>query len=185
MSEPASTAHEPLAEVTNHEQLVDAFRIIKERRGLSNAFCDEIGGLTIDHTNKLLGPRRVKKIGEVTFDTFCELFAVKFVMVVNPEAVKRMESRWERRNTASIRVVLNKLSSALFERAKPHVIRDFARAGGIKSASGRNERTTPAQRSRIARKAANAMWKKRKLAKAELPPPRDTRRRQPSRVRAS
>jgi hypothetical protein len=72
---------ESIAIVTGHESMVEAFRVAKEMRNLSNDFCDDVGGLTKGHTDKILGPTRVKNISPMTIDLFCTMFAVKFVMV--------------------------------------------------------------------------------------------------------
>lgn len=146
---------EPLAVVTGHESMVEAFRVAKERLGLSNDFCDDIGGLTKGHTDKILGPTRVKNLGPMTMDLFCELFAVQFIMVSNVEAAKRMEPRWEGRENSHVRVEPVRVSKSLVRRAKPIVFRDMGQIGGLVTAHMR----TPAQRSEAARKAAKSRWK--------------------------
>jgi hypothetical protein len=88
-------AHEVIAVVRTHDDLAEAFRKIKDVLGLSDAFCDEIGGLTVGHTNKCLGPTGYKNIGATPFGIFCEMFGVEFRMVINLEAVRRMEARWK------------------------------------------------------------------------------------------
>lgn len=128
-------AGETIAIVRQHDDIADAFRTIKDLLGLSDAFCDQIGGIAVGHTNKCLGPTGTKKIGPVPFNVFCELFAVEFHMVINLDAVKRMADRWERRNEERVRIENRKPSKVLIERAKPHVLQQMGRKGGLKSAS--------------------------------------------------
>jgi hypothetical protein len=179
---PADASNVPLAgdilaTVRNHEDLAEAFRKIKDMLGLSDAFCDEIGGLTVGHTNKCLGPTGYKNIGATPFGIFCEMFGVEFRMVINLDAVRRMEARWERRNAERIRIENRRPSKELIERSKPHVLREIGRLGGIKAASqpsarlrnqkagrARMRKTTKAERSAMASKG----WQTKKKAKAEV-----------------
>lgn len=162
MSEPqvlrVPRAGETIAIVRQHADIADAFRTIKDLLGLSDAFCDQIGGIAVGHTNKCLGPTGTKKIGPVPFNVFCELFAVEFHMVINLEAMKRMADRWERRNEERVRIENRKPSKVLIERAKPHVLQAAARHAN----AARNEKLSREHRSKIARKAARARWRKKR-----------------------
>lgn len=173
---------ETVAVIRTSDDMVEAMRTIKARLSLSNAFCDAIGGLTTGHTDKVLGPTRSKNLSPMLFDMFCELFAVEFHMVLNMDAVKRMEARWEGRETRNVRLDANRVSKALLDRAKPHIMRASGALGAAarnavltaeqrssiarKAArkSGRLNGLTPEQRSTIARKASNARWSKQRSA---------------------
>lgn len=144
------------APIRSYGDLIEAFRARKAEIGLSNTDCDTLGGLTTGHTDKLLGPTRSKNLGPLTFDILCELFAVQFVMAPNPEALERMEARWERRNERAVRVDAQRLSIELKSRALPYIMRDL----GLKSAEARKQKIKPATRRRIARQAARARWRK-------------------------
>jgi hypothetical protein len=160
----APIADQILATVRNHEDLAEAFRKIKDMLGLSDAFCDEIGGLTVGHTNKCLGPTGYKNIGATPFGIFCEMFGVEFRMVINLDAVRRMEARWERRNAERIRIENRRPSKELIERSKPHVLKAAARHAN----AARNAMLTSEHRTSIARKAAKARWRKKRTPKAKL-----------------
>lgn len=156
---------EPLAIVINHETMVEAFRVAKERLGLSNEFCDDIGGLTRGHTDKILGPTRIKNLGPMTMDVFCEMFAVKFIMVSNIEAAKRMEPRWEGRESSHVRTESVRVSKAIIERAKSHVLKACGSAGGKATQAMRSA----SHRSEAGRRAAKIRWRKhRKQAREAL-----------------
>jgi len=83
--------------VRTMQDVVDVFRIMKEYWSLTNDFCDEVGGLTRGHTDKVLGPSEDKRLGYDTFALFMELSAIEFVPRLNPDALKRMEAVWEKR----------------------------------------------------------------------------------------
>jgi len=157
-------AGQTIAVIRSHAELADAFRAIKDMLQLSDAFCDEIGGLSVGHTSKCLGPTRIKNIGPVPFDTFCELFAVEFRMVINYAAVQRMQERWERRNPERIKIENRKPSKELVARAKPLVLRDFSRMGN----AARTLLLPREQRVKIAKKAARARARLPKSKRSEI-----------------
>lgn len=146
----------PLATIRSYDDLVAAFRARKAEIGLSNNDCDTLGGLTTGHTDKLLGPTRSKKLGPFTFDVFSEMFAVEFIMVPNPDAVRRMEARWERRVEQAVRLNANRVSMQLKKRALPEIMRDLSK----KAVEAQKRKIKPSTRRRIARMAAKARWQK-------------------------
>src|ERR1700761_5838535 len=88
---------ETIATVTSYPELVEAFRSIRNRLGLSNEWCDETCEFTRGYTDKVLGPTQNKNISPLTFSMFCQIFAVKFHMEVDLDAVRKMEAVWEGR----------------------------------------------------------------------------------------
>lgn len=129
--------HPIIATIRSQEDLIEALRAAKGQRGLSNDFCDERGGLTRGHTDKVLGPARAKSLTGMTFDLFLEMFAVQLLLVPNAEAEQRMAAKWEGRDTSNVRTGEHRVSKAVLERAKPHVLKDFAKAGGKASGAQR------------------------------------------------
>src|SRR6266480_2998336 len=83
---------EVIAVVRRHQDIADVFRLMRERLGLTLEFCDDVGGLTKGHTDKILGPSESKGWGATTFDLFCEMFAIEFRVHVDLEAAKRMQA---------------------------------------------------------------------------------------------
>lgn len=148
----------PIATIRTQDDLIEALRAAKALRGLSNEFCDERGGLTKGHVDKVLGPSRTKSLSPALFNTFAELFAVQFIMVPNPEAEARQKPKWEGRDTSNVRVDGSRVSKSLLERAKPHVLRDHLK----KANAARNAKLSCEQRSEIARKAGRARQRKRR-----------------------
>lgn len=152
-----------IATIRSHDDLIEALRAAKTQRGLSNDFCDERGGLTRGHTDKVLGPARAKSLTSMTFDLFLEMFAVQLLLVPNSEAEQRMAARWEGRDVSNVRTGEHRVSKAVLERAKPHVLKESGRMG----AAIRNSMLSPEHRSAIASKAARARWKGSSLKKTK------------------
>jgi hypothetical protein len=152
-------AHAPdLPVVRTMQDAVDLFRVLKRHWRLTNDFCDHAGGLVEGHTDKVLGPSEIKRLGYDTFALFCEMFAVELHPRINMDAVKRMEAVWEGRKRAVELSDNSRISAKLIERAKPHVIRLMGRAGAAKKMT----MLTAEHRSKIARKAAKSRWRKRR-----------------------
>jgi hypothetical protein len=150
---------EVIAIVRRHQDFTDVFRVMKERLGLTNEFCDDVGGLTKGHTDKVLGPSESKAWGPVVFDLFCQMFAIEFHVRVDMDAVKRMEAVWEGRERPLYpNARIARISKKLIERAKPHVLKDFSSLGN----AARNAMLPGEHRSKIARKAAKARWRKKR-----------------------
>jgi hypothetical protein len=143
--------------VRRHQDIADVFRLMKERLELTNEFIDDVGGLTKGHADKLLGPSEAKNWGPTTFDLFCEMFAIEFRVHVDIEAAKRMQAVWEGRERPLFpHARVTRISKKLIERAKPHVLQDFSKLGN----AARNAMLPGEHRSKIARKAARARWRK-------------------------
>jgi hypothetical protein len=147
-----------LATVRGYDDLVEAFRTIKDLLGLSNRTCDELAGLVDGHTDKLLGPSGSKNLSRMTVSRFCTIFAVKLEMKIDMEQVSKMEGRWEARHASNVRAEPNRVSKKILERAKPHIIKDMAKLGGKASGAKR----TGSQGTEIMRKVAKARWRKQR-----------------------
>ncbi len=108
---------DPIATIRTQDDLIEPLRAAKAMRGLSNDFCDERGGLTRGHTDKVLGPTRAKSLSPMTFDMFMELLAVQLVLLPNPDAEARQKAKWEGRDVSNVRTGEHKVSRVLLERA--------------------------------------------------------------------
>lgn len=156
-------AGETIAVITSYPELVEAFRAIKARLQLSNKWCDETCDFADGVTDKLLGPSSTKSIGPLAFSMFCQMFAVKFRMEIDLEAVRKMEAYWESREAGKVSVQKTRIGKELLERAKPIVLKAFAHQG----VAGRMQMLTGEQRSRIARKAAKSRWKNQRKKRSK------------------
>lgn len=114
------------ADITDYDGLIEAFRAAKALRGLSDSMVDELGGLTRGHSEKVLGPSQTKGLSPMMLETLLGVFAVKLQMVVDVEAFKKMEGRWQRRAENHVRENASRVSIRVIERARPHVLREMA-----------------------------------------------------------
>ena len=153
---------DPIATIRTQDDLIEALRAAKAMRGLSNDFCDERGGLTRGHTDKVLGPTR-----QVTQpDDVRHVYGIAR-RGVGADAGSRGRStdkaKWEGRDMSNVRTGEHKVSRAVLERAKPHVLKDFASAGGKASGAMR----TGSLGSEIMRRIARRGWRKRRKSMRE------------------
>lgn len=159
MNRSVPSPDELIAVVRDYEQITDVFRLMKERLGLTNGFCDDTLGLTSGHTDKILGRSGTKRWGHTTLHAFMELFGIEFRVYVDLAAVKRMEQVWEGRERPLFKEAkVGQISQKIMAAAKPIVLSENARLGGLVTAHMR----TSEQRSEFARKAAKIRWKRAK-----------------------
>jgi hypothetical protein len=113
--------------VRTQYDVVEALRVAKEMRGLSNAHLDELANLAAGHTDKVLGPSGAKNLGPISFSAICWALAVKFEMVVDVEQAALMAEYWKdrQREVRNVRVDAQPPSKKIIERAKPHVLRSL------------------------------------------------------------
>jgi CelD/BcsL family acetyltransferase involved in cellulose biosynthesis len=143
------------------DDVVEALRAAKAFRNLSNEWCDEIGDMTKGQTDKCLGPSAVKGLSRFLFGMYLRQFAVKLVMLVDPDMERIMRPKWEGRDTSNVRVDTGRISKKILERAKPLVLKETGAAG----AAARNTMLSPKHRTEIATKAGATRWKMRGVKK--------------------
>jgi hypothetical protein len=154
-----------LGEARNGEDMLAVFRATKERLGLANRHCDELANFTEGQTDKILGPSGSKNFGPLTFTALNWMLAVKWIAVLDLDQAKVMEQYWEdrQRDASNVRPEPNRVSKKLIERAKPHVLKDFAQLGVV----ARINMLTGEQRTAIARKAAKSRWRQQRKGMRE------------------
>jgi hypothetical protein len=147
----------PLLIVRNHVELADGLAAAKNFRGLSNEELEELTGLAAGAVDKLLGPSRVKGFGKNSLAWMLAALGLRLRIEPDPEQEQLMASRWQRRNHKQIRVYAHPVSMTMLRRAKPMIFAALSR----KAALARLTKIPDIERSRIARKAAKARWKRR------------------------
>jgi hypothetical protein len=161
----AATAPQPApfcARASDSDELIEVLAQRKDALGLSNAFCEGVGGFCEGHIDKLLGPSRARKPSLATLDALMDIFAVSFVVAEDPEKRARMHDLWERRAEAKVHPP-RKVSALMIKRARQTVLIEQARKGGVARWKG----MTAKQRSAAARKAIRARWAKRNQQQEE------------------
>lgn len=149
-------AGETIAVVSSYPELVEAFRTMKARLGLSNKWCDETCDFADGVTDKLLGPTGTKNIGPLAFSMFCQIFGVKFRMEIDLEAVRKMEGHWEQREEGKVAFPPDRISKKLVRKARPLVLKETGALGGMV----RSYLLTPKQAGRISKKGGKIRAKK-------------------------
>jgi hypothetical protein len=147
----------PVLIVRNFTEIADGLAAVKDFRGISNEELESLTGLCAGSVDKILGPQRVKGIGKNSLPWLMAALGVRFVLIRDFAQEQIMRSRWQGRNRSQVRVNAQPLSINLVERAKPKIFSEYAR----RSALVRLAKIPPAKRSKIARRAAIARWKRR------------------------
>jgi hypothetical protein len=145
----------PVLIVRDFAELADALAALKTFRGLSNEEVEHLSGLTQGAVDKMLGPQRVKGVGKNSLPWLLAALAGRLVLIRDFQQEQIMRSRWQRRNSAKVRINAQPLSISIVERAKPKIFSEYAR----RSALARLTKIPPAKRSAIARRAAKARWR--------------------------
>lgn len=149
---------EPLAIGSNYDDLIRFLRERASALGMTDKMIEEIGGFTAGHVGKLLGAARPKNLGPLTFGLMLGALGLKFAIIEDEEATARIKARFDpseksKRMPSMLSITLSpELASAVFA---DHTTRIGAIGG-----RARMQTMSPEQRSRYARKAAKARWKK-------------------------
>lgn len=152
---------EPLAIGDSYDDLIRALRERATALGMTDKTIEEIGGFTGGHVGKLLGAKRTKSLGGLSFGMMLGALGLKFAIIEDEEQTARIRKRFdpsekskrELSDAQPLRIPL----SADIARA---ILSEFARENGRASYRVRMQKHTPEQRSKYARKAAKARWKK-------------------------
>jgi hypothetical protein len=139
-------------EATDYESLVAALYARKEAIGVSDRVLDEISGLSPGHVSKLIGPGRERGLSQISLDALLGSLALKLIVVEDEAQAAIMKSRWESRDSRQLRMPA-RIGAAFLRRARPAVMREFSRKGGLARWKG----TSPELR----KKLMHAVWKTR------------------------
>jgi hypothetical protein len=152
---------EPLAIGSNYDDLIRALRERAAALGMTDKMIEEIGGFTGGHVGKILGAKRIKSLGGISFGLMLGALGLKFAIVEDVEATARIKKRFEpsvksKRDLSDAQPLRINISDEIAR----SILSEFARANGRASHRARMQNHTPEQRSKYARKAARARWRK-------------------------
>lgn len=173
---------EPIAEFSDYEGLRKALNVVREsKRDMSFELLDEITGAPKGYFSKVLGPRPVKRIGLHSLAWALGGLGVKCIMVEDPEALARVQSRFRNRDRAhlasvhngAVRVQINrgflrKIGAKGGKNSRKNLSKKQRKKLGKLANMARNAKLSPAKRSELARLATLARWAR---AKAPSSPP--------------
>jgi hypothetical protein len=153
-----ASRHRIIGKASNTDEIADVLRLRKDQLQLSDAALDALCGFTAGHAGKLLGPTRTRGLARFSLDTLAGALGVSFLVVVDPEKMKLVEKRHEKRRATAVHIRACRLSKTALSQAQLEIFAALGKKGG----TARAKKLTKAQRSRIARAAANAMHSKRR-----------------------
>lgn len=136
-----------LAECKSYDELQIALRERWQELRITNEAVDELSGVQSGYSSKVLGPNPTKQLGPVSW-ALLPVLGVKLIVVDDAEARSAMQGRYVPKTEA---------------RSTPRVakvVKQFLSSAGAAGARALNERLTPAQRRKSARRAARARWAK-------------------------
>lgn len=146
-----------VARFTNLKELVLALCQRLDQLNISQDTLDEIAGFTTRYSSKQLCWPQIRKFGNMSFGTMLETLCVKGVLVDDPEARIKLKDRLTKRERAApIR------SAATDDGVAFEVSRRKLALLGRKGGQIRASKMTPKQRSRSARRASRARWRRNK-----------------------
>jgi hypothetical protein len=149
------------------DEIADRLRERKDALWLSDAVVDELGGLTHGHAGKILGPSHTKSMGRFSLDVLSQVLGVSFLVIEDIDKTRLMERRWEKRQECYAVPIgganRRRASAKLIEHVKPLVMRELGKLG----AAARNANLSAEKRSKLARRASRARWKKQAAGAAE------------------
>lgn len=143
-----------IAEVRDYQELVAALRARVVELGVASETIDEVAGIPLRYTAKLLAPIPVKGLGRFSMGPLLGALALKLLVVEDTEMVEKLRHRWVPTRNASRSMLATKSPArSRFPRGPAFATLMQAR---------RVLKQSPEQRSRIATKAARARWSKRR-----------------------
>lgn len=148
-----------IAVITDYASLLEAIRTRLDQLNTPHLEFDRSAGLADGHTDKILCG--TKNLGPTSLTTILDGAAMMLIAVENPAKIEMARKRLKERETPiRMRAMLRKrVATWLFNKKK-------ARRMGRKRWSN----LTPTQRSRVAKKAANARWAKVRKSRKRKPP---------------
>jgi hypothetical protein len=149
----------PLTVIRSYDDLHRGLRARSDELGMTRADLDVEAGIADGHAGKLLGPRQVKRFGNVTLGRVMAALKVVLVMVEDAGAIAAPADC----NDASHSMPATTGQGTRWRFPKGP---EFARV----MAARRVSKQTPEQRSAAARKAAEARWRKPPVATDSVSP---------------
>jgi hypothetical protein len=98
-------------EITSYDELIEVLRARKTELQMSNQAIDHRAGLAEDATNKILGPRRAKKLGPVSLNML-EALGLRLFLLEDPIATARTLAQTTPRKAAYDTTAARRIASA-------------------------------------------------------------------------
>lgn len=144
-----------VARFTNLKELVLALCQRMDALNISQATLDEIAGFSANYSSKQLCWPQIRKFGKMSFGTMLETLCVQGALIDDPEARIRLKDRMKQRERKAPVLSVAKHDGVTFE-----VSRRRLALLGRRGAQIRAGNLTQKQRTRIARRASKARWRR-------------------------
>lgn len=153
--------NQPLVEFTGIDasdpfEMRKAFRLLVEASGMSRRKIDEVAGLPIGYTDKLLCEPPVRNIGPTSFFPLLWALSHKIRFIPDPHAKRKIEAHhmFQTRDERARR------GDDHWRNAKAlGIVREKGKETGFLGGKARFAKMTPKQLKHHQRKAANARWR--------------------------
>jgi len=148
----------PLAEIVDYDGLIAAMRARAAERKLALSAGENaiVAGLPDKYLPKLIGTNPVRRLGMASLGAVLGVLGAKLILVADEEAERKFSSRLKRHNPNLVR------SGTETQLAQRH-----AQRMGRKGARSRWAKTTPEERSEVARKLNKLRWDRPKIVEVK------------------
>jgi hypothetical protein len=141
------------------DDLVTAMRRRAAYIGASYGLIDQLTEMGEGSTGKYLSPARARQLTINSAMRICEALGLRLAVVVDEKLVAEMSPSWGGRDVTKVNAGRRaiQLGAQSLKRARPQVLSELGRKGAI----ARNTKLTPAERHRLAIRAARARWNRK------------------------
>ena len=162
-----TTTPRQLAIVTTYDQLMDVFRRRVAELELTHEVVDHASGMQSGYASKLLAKIPIRQLGKISLGPMLGCLGLRLTVEEDLEALQRIELRLTKRDRKKQDAGLN--VPATKKRRRPRFPKgpEFARIMRVRQILNQS----PKQRSRIARLASKARWRKHREALRAPPDP--------------
>jgi len=139
-----------IASFDSYEGMLDTIRERMRQLQVAGTAFDQFCGLPLAYTQKIIGPRPIRRLGMSSFGPVLNGLGLRCLFVEDPEGTERLKSRVPPRNGSYVRGGATHLT----------LTTRFMQKIGRLGARARIDNSTAEQRQKWARAAANARWGK-------------------------
>jgi hypothetical protein len=145
-----------LGTARSYDELLNIVRQHVEELDVSRETVDYASGLQSGYAAKILGPKKIKRLGSVSLPLILETLGLRLAVQIDPDSFERITAKLPKRE------VKTSIQAAKSGRGKTRLVskrflKRIARLGGV----ARMAQMTPKQRSKHARAAVRARWARR------------------------
>ena len=138
---------------SDYDGMLELLRYRLEEIQTTHEAVDAVSGLHGGYTSKIVAPTPIRTLGRVSLGPMLQTLGLALIVVRDDEQFARVKDRLAKRERPRVQLPMGSIP-------RPSWL--FTRKMSNKLQSLRSEKVTPQHRKRIAKKAAKAMWRKRR-----------------------